>query len=103
MAPDAGGGECRLPHLGSEYGKAVSRIGRRRRGLLQRWASYVKTGHGGNKQLKGILAAELEYRRNFSFSILQTFARVTPSAEVLAAERIHKAKLGTLAHGLNDN
>jgi hypothetical protein len=81
-------------YVGSAYGES---------GLFQRWADYAKSGHGGNRLLQETVGNDRSYCHNFSFSVLQTFPRVTPKDEVLAAEAFHKAKLGTRAHGLNDN
>lgn len=54
-------------------------------GLLQRWASYAPTGHGGNVELR---------RRNpatFRFSILQVFDPTTPQYLINEAETHYKA------------
>jgi len=41
-------------------------------GIWQRWASYAKNGHGGNKELKALLKEKgQEYVRNFQYSILE--------------------------------
>lgn len=50
-------------YVGSAYGD---------KGIWQRWIDYVKTGHGGNDQLKQLLRYEGDdYVENFQFSILE--------------------------------
>mgnify|MGYP001489024962 FL=1 len=51
-----------MQYVGSAYGGD---------GIWQRWYSYVKTGHGHNKDLKSLLNAKgKDYALNFQFSIL---------------------------------
>jgi hypothetical protein len=65
--------------------------------LLGRWLTYAKSGHGGNRLLKG------RDPRNFRFTILQLLAR-DAEAETLAAESNWKKRLHTRQpYGLNDN
>ena len=41
-------------------------------GIWQRWCSYAKTGHGGNKELKKLLSKKGgDYARHFQYSILE--------------------------------
>lgn len=76
-------------YVGSAYGED---------NLLQRWQEYARTGHGGNKWLKG-LAPE-----NFEFSVLQLLPVSAVIEEVIAAEQSWKKRLHTLyPDGLNDN
>lgn len=72
-------------------------------GLLGRWRSYAQNGHAGNRQLRAIAAADKSSVHNLQFSILQTLDRALARQEVLAVESLHKRKLGSRAHGLNDN
>lgn len=81
-------------YVGSAYGQG---------GLLSRWANYVDTGHGGNVQLRELIAARPNAERNFVYSILQTLPTTLTPQEVIAYESLHKQKLGSRAHGLNSN
>lgn len=66
-------------------------------GLLQRWASYASTGHGGNVELR---------RRDpatFRFSILQVFDPNTPQYLINEAESHYKQALLSHQFGLNRN
>lgn len=66
--------------------------------ILQRWAEYAATGHGGNKHLRTRDPA------NFRFSILQLMAPDSRRDDVIALEQKWKARLGTaFPTGLNDN
>jgi hypothetical protein len=72
-------------------------------GILQRWAGYVQTGHGGNRLLQEVLMPDSSYVQNFDFTVLQTLPRTATPAEVVVWEQLHKRKLGSRAHGLNLN
>lgn len=66
--------------------------------ILGRWLSYAKSGHGGNKLLKGRDSAKL------LFSILQRVSPDHPSEDVVRLESTWKARLHTRApYGLNEN
>lgn len=79
----------RRQYVGSAYGHE---------NLLQRWSEYARSGHGGNKLLRGRDPAR------FNFSILQRVSPDMPEAEVVAVERSWKLRLRTLApDGLNEN
>lgn len=81
-------------YVGSAYGKE---------GILGRWRSYAKDGHGGNLKLKEIIDDEPERVQNFVFTILQTLPRTLTLNEVLREEKKYKDKLGSRAFGLNLN
>lgn len=81
-------------YVGSAYGDG---------GIIKRWSQYARTGHGGNAQLKALLAERLNARNDLQFSVLQTLSPSLTAREVIAYERLHKVKLGTRAHGLNSN
>jgi len=81
-------------YVGSAYGE---------KGILGRWMRYVRTKHGGNVKLRALLASDETRYLAFSFSILRTLPRTLTSKEVIAVESFYKKKLGTRAHGLNDN
>jgi hypothetical protein len=72
-------------------------------GILQRWAAYVKTGHGGNKLLREMVSSDATRVQNLDFTLLQTMSRTATQAEVVACEQLHKRKLGSRVHGLNSN
>jgi len=65
--------------------------------LLGRWLNYAKTGHGGNKKLKGRDAAK------FRFSVLQVLPHDMDENEVQFIEKTWKDRLHTREFGLNDN
>lgn len=72
-------------------------------GILVRWQAYVRTGHGGNKRLRQLLAKDSRRCRHFEFTILQILDKSISDKEVLERERLFKRKLGTRAFGLNSN
>lgn len=66
--------------------------------ILQRWRDYSRSGHGGNRLLRGRDPA------NFRFSILERTSPDMPSDQVVAIEATWKERLRTRAPaGLNDN
>lgn len=71
-------------------------------GVWGRWASYAKTGHGGNKLLKELVKRP-GYPDALTFSLLQVLPRTMPKTELFALEKRFKAKLGSRATGLNAN
>ena len=75
-------------YVGSAYGKD---------GILGRWNSYAKSGHGGNKNLK-----DLNYE-DFEFSILEIASSIISLDELIERESRWKVRLGTRDFGLNDN
>ncbi len=82
-------------YIGSAYGEE---------GIWGRWSNYVATnGHGGNKTLKELIAANPRHSRNFRFSILMLLPRTITADEAIKKERLFKNKLGTNAFGLNNN
>ncbi len=74
-------------YVGSAYGKE---------NLYGRWCSYAKSGHGGNKKLKG------RNPEKFRFSILQIVPHDMEKKEVIAIEETWKDRLHTCEFGLND-
>jgi hypothetical protein len=76
-------------YVGSAYGSA---------NLLGRWRGYARTGHGGNRLLKG------RDPKNFRFSILQRVSPDMDPDEVIRLEATWKDRLHTRdPFGLNDN
>jgi hypothetical protein len=65
--------------------------------LYQRWSNYAKSGHGGNKKLKG------RDPNRFRFSVLQLLHHDMDEKEVQNIESNWKIRLHTGEFGLNDN
>ena len=72
-------------------------------GILGRWKSYARTGHGGNRLLKDLLARNPQTVTGFQFSILRALPTSLTKDEILDNETLYKKKLGSRAHGLNAN
>ena len=75
-------------------------------GLYGRWSKYAKYYTGGNKEFINIKKDKTKgvnyIKENFIYSILETFT-LKQKREILQAESLWKRKLGSRAHGLNDN
>ncbi|MGI5186858.1 GIY-YIG nuclease family protein [Promicromonospora sp. CA-289599] len=71
--------------------------------ILGRWASYARTGHGGNAALIDLAGLDLAHTRDFRFSILRVFGPDTPKIDVDAAELHYKRALMTREFGYNRN
>lgn len=74
-----------------------------RDGIWQRWTDYSTTHHGGNKTLIELCDKEEDYFKNFRYSILQSLPSNITQKEIVKIENLYKEKLGTKAHGLNNN
>lgn len=72
-------------------------------GVWERWASYAKNGHGGNKLLKDLVESDSAYPLAFRYTLLHILPKTFTKKEVLQWESHYKRKLGTLATGLNLN
>jgi hypothetical protein len=82
-------------YVGSAYGED---------GIWGRWNSYVSTnGHGGNKQLKELIAKKEYYAKHFQFSVLMILPKTVTADQAIEMERLFKNKLGTNSFGLNSN
>jgi hypothetical protein len=82
-------------YVGSAYGGD---------GLWSRWAAYAKTGHGGNAELKSLLAGkESDHSENFQFAILEVCDLNAGDDFILGREAHWKAVLRTRDFGLNGN
>jgi len=81
-------------YVGSAYGK---------QGILGRWTQYASTGHGGNQQLKALLAKDPGYANHFQFSILAVLPLTTQKTDAFRMETLFKRKLGSRSFGLNSN
>lgn len=83
-----------LQYIGSAYGKD---------GILGRWMTYARTGHGGNAELQKAIEEGRFAKENLRFSILRTLPKTLTVTEVVEHESQYKEKLGTRAFGLNLN
>lgn len=69
--------------------------------ILSRWRSYVKTGNGGNKELKLL---DFNYiKTNFRYSILDIFKSTTDAQTIIDRETWWKKILLTREFGYNGN
>lgn len=100
MLSSVAGVYCLLDrHTGKQYVGSAYGAG----GIWSRWCSYAQSGSGGNLQLRALIDANPRAMRRFQFSILRVLEPGAPKDEVLAHERLLKAKLGSRVFGLNSN
>jgi len=79
-------------YVGSAYGENM---------ILGRWESYIKTGHGGNAELKKLT---FEYiKNNFKYSILDIFKSTVDDQTIISRESWWKSVLQTGKFGYNNN
>jgi len=79
-------------YVGSAYGNDM---------ILGRWRSYVKTGNGGNVELRKLA---VEYiRKNFKYTILDIFKSNVDDQTIIERENYWKEVLNTRKFGLNNN
>lgn len=79
-------------YVGSAYGENM---------ILGRWQSYIKTGHGGNVELKKL---DFDYiKKNFRYSILEIFKASTEDKRIIERESWWKNILLTRTNGYNAN
>lgn len=73
--------------------------------LLSRWESYAQNGHGGNVNLKELVAKEgMGYvRENFQYSILENYNSKVEDDLILDRESWWKETLQTRKYGYNAN
>jgi hypothetical protein len=83
-----------LQYVGSAYGTE---------GILGRWQAYAQSGHGGNLQLRELIAKNPSCVHAWQYSILTTLSQSVTRDEVIQLESLYKQKLGSRAHGLNSN
>ena len=79
-------------YVGSAYGKDM---------LLGRWEAYLRTGHGGNVDLKEFDLKLI--KENFKYSILDIFKSTVEDNFIIARENWWKETLMTRAFGYNKN
>jgi len=79
-------------YVGAAYGENM---------ILGRWQSYIKTGNGGNVDLKKL---SFDYiRQNFKYSILDIFKSTIDDELIIAKESWWKSVLQTREFGYNKN
>lgn len=79
-------------YVGSAYGDDM---------ILNRWKSYVKTGHGNNKELKGL---DFNYIKKYlRYSILDIFKSTTDIEAIIERENWWKEALLSRRFGYNVN
>jgi len=79
-------------YVGSAYGENM---------ILGRWQSYLKTGHGGNIELKKVKFEHI--KKNFKYSILDIFKPTTDDQTIFTRESWWKCVLQTRKFGYNKN
>jgi hypothetical protein len=78
-------------YVGSAYGTDM---------ILGRWIHYIKSGHGGNKELKNL---DFEYiKANFHYSILDIYKSTVDDKIILKREVWWKNTLLTKSFGYNN-
>lgn len=89
-------------HNGKQYvGSAYGDNGM----LLQRWSSYIQNGHGGNKELIG-LVSEMGFdyvKKHFQYTILENYNARVDKHIILQRESWWKDALCTRKFGYNAN
>lgn len=82
-------------YVGSAYGDEC---------IWQRWSAYAKDGHGGNQELKLLLAERgANYKYNFKYSILEVCNMNLGNEYIIGRENYWKEVLQTREFGLNKN
>lgn len=69
--------------------------------ILSRWKSYIKTGHGNNKELKGLDFNHI--KEYFRYSILDIFKSTTDTQTIIERENWWKEVLLSRKFGYNAN
>jgi hypothetical protein len=73
-------------------------------GLWERWVSYSKNGHGGNKEIKALVKHKgLRYSSHFQFSVLEVCDLKASDDHIISRENHWKQILLTREFGLNKN
>jgi len=72
--------------------------------IWQRWKDYTSNGHGGNVELKNLIANNgPDYTNNFQYSLLETRSMNTDDAEISKRESFWKDIILSRAFGYNKN
>lgn len=75
-----------------------------REGIWGRWKQYAETGHGGDKDLKPLLADDCNYAaKYFQWCILETLPIKILDEQAIDRESLYKRKFGTRDFGYNNN
>jgi hypothetical protein len=69
--------------------------------LLGRWRAYVKTGHGGNAELKRLGFEHI--KQHFRYSILDIYKSTTDDQTIIERETWWKETLQSRTFGYNEN
>lgn len=84
-----------MQYVGSAYGGG---------GIWQRWSTYAKNGHGGNKELRAILRETgNDHAQHFQFSLLEICDLNSSDEYVIGRECHWKNVLLSREFGLNEN
>ena len=87
--------KCGRQYVGSTYN---------RDGIWGRWKQYAETGHGGDKDLKPLLADDSNYAsKYFQWCILETLPLKILDEHAIDRESLYKRKFGTREFGYNNN
>lgn len=87
--------KCGKQYVGSTYN---------RDGIWGRWKQYAETGHGGDKDLKPLLADDSNYAsKYFQWCILETLPLKILDEHAIDRESLYKRKFGTKEFGYNNN
>ena len=87
--------KCGKQYVGSTYN---------RDGIWGRWKQYAETGHGGDKDLKPLLADDSNYAaKYFQWCILETLPLKILDEHAIDRESLYKRKFGTREFGYNNN
>ncbi len=79
-------------YVGSAYGKKM---------ILGRWGAYVRTGHGGNVELRKLPFKHI--KKNFRYSILDIYKSTTDDQIIIERESWWKDVLQSRQFGYNKN
>lgn len=73
-------------------------------GILGRWETYAKTGHGEDKDLKKLITNAPSYAKdNFQWTILELLELDIEQKKAIERESIWKIKLGARLTGYCNN
>lgn len=89
--------------LDKDTGKQYVGSASGKEGLWGRWRDYVKTKDGGNHGLIKHLTEDPNRYNNFQFSIMAVLPNSALKDDVNRLETLIKRKVGSQAHGLNEN
>jgi hypothetical protein len=73
-------------------------------GIWQRWVDYANSGHGGNTELKALLARKgFKYAKNLQYTIVEIADFHTTDEEIKEREQYWKRALLSRDRGMNRN